>query len=82
MSASGGDDSLFGAHKKTMIEVPKDQMVKSVPTAEDEGCPLVAGGNVFWNPGKVVVMRTKEEQIYNVIEQSVEIEGMTNDQIF
>ena len=38
--------------------------------------------NVYWNSGKVVVMRTTEEQIYNVIEQSVEIEGMTNDQIF
>ena len=50
--------------------------------AEDELIPVGTAVNVFWNPGKAVVMRTKEEQIYNVIEQSVEIEGMTNDQIF
>ena len=73
---------FIGSTNKTMIEMPNGQMLKSVTPAEDE---LVAVGmtvNVYWNPGKAVVMRTKEEQIYNVIEQSVEIEGMRNDQIF
>lgn len=73
---------FIGSTNKTMIEMPNGQMLKSVTPAEDELIPVGTAVNVFWNPGKVVVMRTKEEQIYNVIEQSVEIEGMTNDQIF
>ena len=73
---------FIGSTNKTMIEMPNGQMLKSVTPAEDELIPVGTADNVFWNPGKAVVMRTKEEQIYNVIEQSVEIEGMTNDQIF
>lgn len=73
---------FIGSTNKTMIEMPNGQMLKSVTPAEDELIPVGTAVNVFWNPGKAVVMRTKEEQIYNVIEQSVEIEGMTNDQIF
>ena len=73
---------FIGSTNKTMIEMPNGQLLKSVTPAEDELIPVGTAVNVFWNPGKAVVMRTKEEQIYNVIEQSVEIEGMTNDQIF
>ena len=73
---------FIGSTNKPMIEMPNGQMLKSVTPAEDELIPVGTAVNVFWNPGKAVVMRTKEEQIYNVIEQSVEIEGMTNDQIF
>lgn len=73
---------FIGSTNKTMIEMPNGQMLKAVTPAEDELIPVGTAVNVFWNPGKAVVMRTKEEQIYNVIEQSVEIEGMTNDQIF
>lgn len=71
-----------GSINKTMVEMPNGQMLKAETPAEDELIPVGTVVNVYWNPGKVVVMRTKEEQIYNVIEQSVEIEGMTNDQIF
>ena len=73
---------FIGSTNKTMIEMPNGQMLKSVTPAEDELVPVGTTVNVYWNPGKAVVMRTKEEQIYNVIEQSVEIEGMRNDQIF
>ena len=73
---------FIGSTNKTMIEMPNGQMLKAVTPAEDELIPVGTAVNVFWNPGKAVVMRTKEEQIYNVIEQSVEIEGMRNDQIF
>ena len=73
---------FIGSTNKTMIEMPNGQMLKSVTPAEDELVPVGTAVNVYWNPGKAVVMRTKEEQIYNVIEQSVEIEGMRNDQIF
>ncbi|MCI8599859.1 MAG: ABC transporter ATP-binding protein [Lachnospiraceae bacterium] len=73
---------FIGSINKTMIELPNGQMLKAETPAEDELIPVGTVVNVYWNPGKVVVMRTKEEQIYNVIEQSVEIEGMTNDQIF
>ena len=73
---------FIGSTNKTMIEMPNGQMLKSVTPAEDELVPVGTTVNVYLNPGKAVVMRTKEEQIYNVIEQSVEIEGMRNDQIF
>ena len=73
---------FIGSTNKTMIEMPNGQMLKSVTPAEDELVPVGTAVNVYWTPGKAVVMRTKEEQIYNVIEQSVEIEGMRNDQIF
>ena len=73
---------FIGSTNKTMIEMPNGQMLKSVTPAEDELVPVGTAVNVYWNLGKAVVMRTKEEQIYNVIEQSVEIEGMRNDQIF
>lgn len=73
---------FIGSTNKTMIEMPNGQILKAVTPAEDELIPAGTTVNVYWNPGKAVVMRTKEEQIYNVIEQSVEIEGMRNDQIF
>ncbi len=73
---------FVGSVNKTMIELPNGQMLKAETPAEDELEPVGAVVNVYWNPGKAVVMRTREEQIYNIIEQSVEIEGMTNDQIF
>ena len=73
---------FIGSTNKTMIEMPNGQMLKAVTPAEDELIPTGTTVNAYWNPGKAVVMRTKEEQIYNVIEQSVEIEGMRNDQIF
>ena len=73
---------FIGSINKTMIELPNGQMLKAETPAEDALVPVGTVVNVFWNPGKAVVMRTKEEQIYNVIEQSVSIEGMTNDQIF
>jgi spermidine/putrescine transport system ATP-binding protein len=73
---------FIGSINKTMIELPNGQMLKAETPAEDELVPVGTVVNVYWNPGKAVVMRTKEEQIYNVIERSVEIEGMTNDQIF
>ena len=73
---------FIGSTNRSMIEMPNGQMLKSVTPAEDELVPVGTAVNVYWNPGKAVVMRTKEEQIYNVIEQSVEIEGMRNDQIF
>ena len=73
---------FIGSINKTRIELPNGQMLKAETPAEDALVPVGTVVNVFWNPGKAVVMRTKEEQIYNVIEQSVSIEGMTNDQIF
>ncbi len=73
---------FVGSINKTMVELPNGQMLKAETPAEDDLIPVGTVVNVYWNPGKVVVMRTKEEQIYNVIEQSVKIEGMTNDQIF
>ena len=73
---------FIGSINKTMFELPNGQMLKAETPAEDALVPVGTVVNVFWNPGKAVVMRTKEEQIYNVIEQSVSIEGMTNDQIF
>lgn len=73
---------FVGSINKTMIELPNGQMLKAETPAEDELIPVGSTVNVYWNPGKAVVMRTKEEQIYNVIEQSVEIEGMKNDEIF
>ncbi len=73
---------FIGSINKTMIELPNGQMLKAETPAEDALVPVGTAVNVYWNPGKAVVMRTKEEQIYNVIEQSVAIEGMTNDQIY
>ena len=73
---------FVGSINKTMVELPNGQMLKAETPAEDDLILVGTVVNVYWNPGKVVVMRTKEEQIYNVIEQSVKIEGMTNDQIF
>ena len=72
---------FIGSINKTLIELPNGQTLKAETPAEDELVPVGTIVNVYWNPGKVVVMRTTEEQIYNAIEQSVEIEGMTNDQI-
>lgn len=71
-----------GSVNKTMIELPNGQMLKAETPAEDALVPLGTTVNIFWNPGKAVVMRTKEEMIYNIIERSVQIEGMPNDPIF
>ena len=73
---------FIGSINKTMIELPNGQMLKAETPAEDELVPVGTTVNVYWNPGKVVVMRTKEEKIYNIIEQSVQIEGMPDEPIF
>ena len=72
----------MGSINKTMVELPNGQMLKAETPAEDELMPVGTPVNIYWNPGKVVVMRTKEEMIYNIIERSVQIEGMPNDPIF
>ncbi len=73
---------FVGSINKTMVELPNGQMLKAETPAEDELMPVGTPVNIYWNPGKVVVMRTKEEMIYNIIERSVQIEGMPNDPIF
>ncbi len=73
---------FVGSINKTMVELPNGQTLKAETPAEDELMPVGTPVNIYWNPGKVVVMRTKEEMIYNIIERSVQIEGMPNDPIF
>ncbi|MEG0804812.1 MAG: ABC transporter ATP-binding protein [Lachnospiraceae bacterium] len=59
-----------GSIIKTLVELVNGQQLKIA--AHPEKAPLPEGShvNVYWNPKKAVILHTKEEQIYNVIEDS------------
>jgi len=55
---------------KIIVELVNGQKLKVAAHPEQESLPLGTRVNVYWNPKKAKVLHTKEEGIYNVIEQS------------
>lgn len=66
---------FIGSINKTMIELANEQELKinSLPDAELEEIGSVV--SVYWKENKGVILHTKEEQLYNIIENTVKIEG-------
>lgn len=59
---------FVGSIIKTMIELPNSQLIKMTNPPEDE--TISVGTNVYlhWLPGKAVVMHTREDRVYEIIE--------------
>lgn len=55
---------------KIIVELVNGQKLKVASHPEQDPLPLGTRVNVYWNPKKAKVLHTKEEGIYNVIEQS------------
>lgn len=69
---------------KIIVELVNGQKLKVAAHPEQDPLPLGTRVNVYWNPKKAKVLHTKEEGIYNVIEQSSQeayeqMEGEVND---
>lgn len=58
---------------KTMVELVNGQKLKVAAHPEQEPLPLGTRVNVYWNPKRAMILHTKEEEIYNVIEQSSQV---------
>ena len=66
---------FIGSSIKTVVELANEQQLKIANTPEMELYPEGTIVNVYWKDDRDVILHTKEEQIYNIIEQSVQIGG-------
>lgn len=66
---------FIGSTNKVMIELPNAQILKMTSVSEIELLKVGTPVYVYWNPKKAVVMHTKEEQLYNIIENVTMLEG-------
>lgn len=66
---------FIGSTNKIIIELPNSQILKMTSTSEIELLPLGTPVYVYWKPKKAVVIRTQEEQLYNIIENTTKLEG-------
>lgn len=59
---------FVGSIIKTMIELPNSQLIKMTNPPEDEIIPVGTNVYLHWLPGKAVVMHTREDRVYEIIE--------------
>jgi spermidine/putrescine transport system ATP-binding protein len=66
---------FVGSINKTIVELANGQEIKiTTPQMEDlfkEGMKV----NIYWKQNQGTILHTKEEQIYNLIENTVQIGG-------
>jgi len=70
---------FIGSINKTIIELSNGQILKAVTQPEVELVPVGSLVYLYWGVNKAVVMHTKGEGIYNMIENTVKIEGAAYD---
>ena len=66
---------FIGSSIKTVVELANEQQLRIANTPETKLYPEGTVVNVYWPDDRDVILHTKEEQIYNIIEQSVQIGG-------
>lgn len=71
---------FIGSTNKIIIELPNAQILKMTSTAEIKLLPIGTQVYVYWNPKKARVMHTREEQLYNIIENTTNLEGGSNEE--
>ena len=59
---------FVGSTIKTIIELPSSQLVKMTNPPEDEVIPVGTNVYLYWLPKKAVVMHTREDRVYEIIE--------------
>lgn len=69
---------FIGSVNKTIVELINGQEMKISTQPEIELLPAGSAVYLYWNDSKGVILHTKEEQIYNLIENTVKIEGIVN----
>ncbi len=70
---------FIGSICKTMIELANGLEIKMTTPQMEELYPVDTRVNIYWKENQGVILRTKEEQIYNLIENTVQIEGGTDE---
>ncbi len=66
---------FIGSSIKTVVELGNGQTLKIANTPDSQLSSVGEVVNVYWKDDRDVILHTKEEQIYNLIEQSVQIGG-------
>ena len=66
---------FIGSINKTIVELINGQEMKITTQPETELLPVGTSVFLYWNENKGVILHTQEEQIYNLIENTVQIEG-------
>ena len=66
---------FVGSSIKTVVELANEQELRIANTPEMQLYGIGSIVNVYWKDDRDVILHTKEEQIYNIIEQSVQIGG-------
>ena len=59
---------FVGSTIKTIIELPSSQLVKMTNPPENEVIPVGTNVYLHWLPQKTVVMHTREDRVYEIIE--------------
>ena len=59
---------FVGSTIKTIIELPSSQLVKMTNPPEDEVIPVGTNVYLYWLPKKAVVMHTRADRVYELIE--------------
>ena len=59
---------FVGSTIKTIIELPSSQLVKMTNPPENEVIPVDTNVYLHWLPQKTVVMHTREDRVYEIIE--------------
>lgn len=66
---------FIGSVSKTVVELANGQDIKLTTPQMEELYPVGAIVNIFWKDDHGVILHTKEEQIYNAIENPLQITG-------
>ena len=64
----------IGSMIKTSVELPNGQLVKISNHPENEIIEVGMLGYLYWNENKAVIMHTREDQLYDIIEE-VDLKG-------
>jgi len=66
---------FIGSVCKTVVELASGLEVKMTSPQTDELYAVGTRVNIYWREDQGVILHTKEEQLYNLIENTVQIEG-------
>lgn len=70
---------FIGSICKTIIELANGLEIKMTMPQMEELYPVDTRVNIYWKENQGVILRTQEEQLYNLIENTVKIEGGTDE---
>ena len=71
---------FIGSVNKTIVELATGHELKVATPQMEDLYPVGTMVNIYWKQNQGVILHTKEEQIYNLIEGNVQLQGETDEQ--